>query len=96
MPESYMLPPGELEERLMTCPAVAKAQTYGKVQMVVTTGQKSQLIKAYLKVRWVLWELPFLQLILKSYLLSLKPMMEAFIALIMVEIPGLEPMKRGI
>ena len=80
----------------MTCPAAAKAQIYGKVLMVVTTGQKYLLTKVCLKGLWVLWELPFLPLILKRYLLSLKQMTEAFTALITEEIPGLEPMKREI
>ena len=80
----------------MTCPAAAKAQIYGKVLMVVTTGQKFQLTKVCLKGLWVLWELPFLPLILKRYLLSLKQMTEAFTAQTMEEIPGLEPMKREI
>ena len=80
----------------MTCPAEAKAQIYGKVLMVATTGQKFRLTKVCLKVHWVLWALPFRQLILKSYLLSSKQMTVEFTALTMEEIPGLEPMKREI
>ena len=80
----------------MTCPAAAKAQIYGKVQMVVTTGQKYLLTKVCQKGLWVLWELPFLPLILKRYLLSLKQMMVEFTVQTMEGIPGLEPMKREI